>query len=323
MAPHLVTIVLCKECERNTISNCGLADVDDIISLDTEGPAALRRTLRWAEERSHWRQMHHDSDSQLLASHCSNGSVITDQAGKIRWVNNGFTEITGYTLEDVIGQTPGSVLQGPDTDQATVDSIRNALKKQEGISTEILNYRKNGKAFWMRIEIQPMFNQNGQLTGYIAVESDNTENHIAQRKLKHSSSEPLTAITDSIPAAVFQISLPRDGTLWFNHISKGVASLLGHRAEELIGRPLHNLSSRIHPEDAFPVRASIDRARTCQDEWKCQFRVVLPGRGVRTVIGRAVPISLGGVVHLNGILYQVSPDQKPEEIPFQPAPLST
>ena len=63
-------------------------------------------------------------------------------------------------------------------------------------------------------------------------------------------------------------------------MSKGVATLLGHRAEDLIDRPLHNLGSHIHPEDAFPLRASLDRARTGKQDWQFAFRVLLPGKAL-------------------------------------------
>lgn len=65
----------------------------------------------------------HDADLSTLAqifARTPNGVVITDATGRVEWVNDAFTRISGYSLPEVVGRTPGSVLQGPETDAATV-----------------------------------------------------------------------------------------------------------------------------------------------------------------------------------------------------------
>ena len=63
----------------------------------------------------------------LVADHTHNAVVITDAAGRIVWVNPGFTRITGYDPAEVLGRTPGSFLQGPGTDPDTVAAVTQAL----------------------------------------------------------------------------------------------------------------------------------------------------------------------------------------------------
>ena len=102
LAPHALNIVICQEREYNTVFNCCLADVDDIVPIDTHGEAALHRTLRLAEERRKWRVQSADNNRQILASHRRRkGSLITDAQGYIRWINRGFSDITGYRLDEV------------------------------------------------------------------------------------------------------------------------------------------------------------------------------------------------------------------------------
>lgn len=108
----------------------------------------------------------------LVAKHTDNGVVITDANGLTEWVNEGFTRITGFTLEEARGQKPGDLLQGADTDQATVEHMREQLAAGEGFNVEILNYGKTGKPYWLAIEARPLKDEQGQLTGFMAIERD-------------------------------------------------------------------------------------------------------------------------------------------------------
>ena len=65
----------------------------------------------------------------LVASKTSNGVTISDPWGKVEWVNKGFTRITGYTLNEVLGKNPGELLNGSDTDDDTLKYIREQIKK--------------------------------------------------------------------------------------------------------------------------------------------------------------------------------------------------
>ena len=110
----------------------------------------------------------------LVASRTDNAVIITDGAGRIEWVNDGFTRICGYTLAEVVGRKPGAILQGPATDPATVRRIRDRLAVGEGFDEEIYNYGKSGRGYWLAISVQPIRDEAGVLTNFIAIESDIT-----------------------------------------------------------------------------------------------------------------------------------------------------
>lgn len=109
-----------------------------------------------------------------VAEETVNGVIITDPAGKINWVNKGFTRISGYELNEVIGRTPGSVLQGKETDKQSVTQIQKSLKGQEGFESELLNYHKNGTPYWIKINCEPLF-EDDRHVGYMAIETDITD----------------------------------------------------------------------------------------------------------------------------------------------------
>jgi len=80
----------------------------------------------------------------LVANKTSNSVIIADKEGRIEWVNEGFYRMTGYSFEEVMGKKPGAVLQGPHTDQPTVQRIRQAIHNEVPFYEELLNYSKKG-----------------------------------------------------------------------------------------------------------------------------------------------------------------------------------
>jgi len=107
-----------------------------------------------------------------VAERTSNAVIITDRAGRIEWVNKGFTVLTEWQPEEVLGRSPGEVLQGPETDPATVARIRREIAERRAVDEEIVNYSKSGRLYWVRLDIQPVLDASGAVTHYVAVQTD-------------------------------------------------------------------------------------------------------------------------------------------------------
>ncbi|WP_231503165.1 SpoIIE family protein phosphatase [Blastococcus sp. URHD0036] len=90
------------------------------------------------------------------------------------WVNPSFTRITGYSYDEAVGRNC-RFLQGPATDPAAVDEIRAALAERRTLTTTLLNYRKDGTAFWNQLSISPVFDGEGELVSFVGVQTDVTE----------------------------------------------------------------------------------------------------------------------------------------------------
>jgi len=119
----------------------------------------------------------------MVAARTEDGVVITDARGRIEWVNRAFTQITGYDLDALRGKTPGGVLQGPDTDPATVQRIRDKLANKQGFRETLLNYRADGEPYWVQVEVQPLVDDDGGVVNFMAIERDVTEDLEQQAKL--------------------------------------------------------------------------------------------------------------------------------------------
>ncbi|ALW86774.1 hypothetical protein AUC43_17830 [Hymenobacter sedentarius] len=105
----------------------------------------------------------------LVAQGTDNGVVITDAQGRTEWVNAAFTRHTGYALAEMLGQRPGAMLQGPETDPAMVQRIRERMKRRKPFSVTILNYKKSGQKLWLAMDITPIYNDADELTQFVAL----------------------------------------------------------------------------------------------------------------------------------------------------------
>lgn len=105
---------------------------------------------------------------------------------KIVYVNKAFEALTGYTAEEVIGETP-RILQGTLTDPDTKSRIRKAIKRHEPITETLLNYSSKGHPYWVEMSILPLQNRYGEVTHFAAIERDISERifHIDQLKSRN------------------------------------------------------------------------------------------------------------------------------------------
>lgn len=127
-----------------------------------------------------------DQEAQLkllsmVASQTSNFVLITDDEGRLEWVNASFENFTGYTLNEIQGKRPGSFLQGPDTDPEVKAYMSGKIRRQEAFTCELLNYTKRGEPFWVQVNAQPIYGLTGKVEKYFAI----LRNITAHKQLVH------------------------------------------------------------------------------------------------------------------------------------------
>ncbi|MCX7300635.1 MAG: PAS domain S-box protein [Rhodobacterales bacterium] len=128
-----------------------------------------------------------------VARRTSNLVVVTDTQSRIEWVNAAFERSTGFTMAEVIGRVPGHFLQNDHTDPATVAKIRKAIAKGEEVQVEILNETKEGREYWLSVDIQPLHDPDGALRGFMAIQTDITERRLQEEILRLTSREAIEA----------------------------------------------------------------------------------------------------------------------------------
>jgi PAS domain S-box-containing protein len=148
------------------------------------------------------------------------------------YVNDGFLEVTGYGREEAIGRNC-RFLQGPETDDSTVDRIREALEAEERVSVEILNYRKSGEPFWNDLDIMPVEDDAGEVTHFLGFQSD-----ITDRRRRTAELERYEQVLESIDDPVVVLDAHRRIEL----INAAAARLFDH-AEPSVGTRVTRLFS--------------------------------------------------------------------------------
>ena len=221
----------------------------------------------------------------LVASRTSNAVILTDAAGRIEWVNEGFGRITGYELAEVRGRTPGSFLQGAETDPATVELMRQGMRSGTGFSVEVRNYGKSGQPYWLAIEVQPLRADDGRPTGFMAIESDITARRQAEQQLA-ASEQRLGAITAQAPGAFFQFEVSPEGRRSFPFLSAGFKDLFGRDPAEAMAKSALVFTA-VHPEDGPQIKAGIGEAVRAGTDWNATFRIVTPAGVERWVNARS------------------------------------
>lgn len=162
----------------------------------------------------------------LVADNTDNSVIITDKEGLIEYVNSGFENMTGYKLDEIRGRKPGEFLQGPETNQETKKKISQLLKEQKPIYEEILNYTKDGSAYWVSLAINPVRDEKGGLKNYIAVQADIT----ATKKSALDAKYKLEAIGRANAVMEFDTK----GIIL--DVNQNYLDIIGYDKEELIGK---------------------------------------------------------------------------------------
>jgi PAS domain S-box-containing protein len=223
----------------------------------------------------------------LVAKHTTNGVVITDNNKKIIWVNKSFEKLTGYTLEDVKGQTP-KLFQFEKTNPDTIARINKQLAENKIVNEEILNRAKDGSEYWLSLNIVPILNNANKLQGYIAVEIDITEKKNSEDLIKKSE-ENLRQILNNSSEMIHTMDL-QGNLIWANNswLSKIEVSLEG-----IIGKPLWQFLSEETMEEFNEVFPKVIRGERI-DSLDCVF-VSVSGKEIK-LKGKSIPIIENGII---------------------------
>jgi PAS domain S-box-containing protein len=123
-----------------------------------------------------------------------------DPNNPIIYANDAFEVVTGYSEAEIADQNC-RILQGPETDPADARRLREGIAAGRPVTTEILNYRRDGSPFWNRVSVTPIEDEEGQITHYLGFQQDITDRKrserligLLNRVLRHNLRNELTVI---------------------------------------------------------------------------------------------------------------------------------
>ena len=110
--------------------------------------------------------------------------MITDPAGAIEYVNPKFVEVTGYTVEEALGQNP-RVLNSGDQPKEFYQALWQTISAGNDWHGEFCNKKKNGDIYWESASISPIRDSQGQIVHFVAIKEDITERKQSELSLIH------------------------------------------------------------------------------------------------------------------------------------------
>ncbi|WP_115718880.1 PAS domain S-box protein [Gallaecimonas mangrovi] len=119
----------------------------------------------------------------LVVSQTGSGAMICDKERRVEWLNTAFERITGYGLDDLIGQRPGDFLAGKATDANTLHEVYRSMEKRQYFHGDILNYRKDGSPVWLNMSITPIYHEMHH-DGFVIIVYDASTRRASEERLR-------------------------------------------------------------------------------------------------------------------------------------------
>jgi len=260
---------------------------------------------------------HNPIEDQLQKYKCAveqnpTSIMITDTNGVIEYVNPMFTEITGYSFNEAVGQTP-RLLKSGQTSAEEYATLWKTIKSGESWHGKFYNRKKNGDLYWETISISPVSSPQGVITHFVAIKEDVTYRTLVEETLEKER-RLLRAVVDNIPDQIFVHD--RDCRFVLNNLSD--ARVLGvNDPSQLVGKSDMDfyppeLASRYQANDRLVMET--DQPLIVEEEPS-----VTAGGQKRWVSAIKVPFhdNQGQVVGLVGIAHDVTNRKLAEEELFR------
>ncbi len=237
-------------------------------AIDCGLTAEVRYRIIWPDNSLHWRctigRVLHDeagsptrilglgmdidsdkaTDDQLLLQAAAleaaaNSIVITDKQGKILWTNSAFSQLTGYSAEEVLGKNP-RILSSGTHDSAFYKNMWSEICTGKTWQGEVTNRRKDGSLYTEEMTITPVRIGGDQITNYIAIKQDISSRKTSEAQLRRAE-EKYRRIFEDSPIGIFQVT-PEGKPISINGT---LAGMHGYDSPEKLMAEVSNVGSQL------------------------------------------------------------------------------
>jgi PAS domain S-box-containing protein len=179
--------------------------------------------------------------------------IITDIRGIILWANSSFSDISGYSLSEVIGKSSGELLRSGKQDKAFYDKLWSSVLSGKIWTGELINKRKDGQLYAEEQTITPVLDQNGNVSHFISIKIDITSRKEMEKALRESEARWNFALEGS-GDGVWDWNALTDEVFF----SKQWKEMFGYSDGE-IGNTLSEWDKRVHPDDKAQCYADLEK----------------------------------------------------------------
>jgi hypothetical protein len=227
--------------------------------------------------------------------------MITNIQGNIEYVNPKFTQLTGYSSQEVMGRNPRILKSGMQPPEVYEELWKTILSGHEWRG-EFANKKKNGEIYWESASIVPIRNSRGAITHFLAVKEDVTEGKRAEQALQ-SSEEKFRQLAENIHE-VFWMRPAAGGPVLY--ISPAYEQIWGRTCESLYQNPTSWLEA-IHPDDLEQVQRLYGR-QLQGEPLDSVFRIRTPDGKEKWISDRAFPVldPSGQLIRIAGVAEDIT-----------------
>lgn len=201
--------------------------------------------------------------------------IITDGDGHVEYANPRLTELTGYTLDEVRGQTP-RIFKSGHTPPEIYEQMWATIKSGQLWKGQLLNRKKDGTLFWEDTHISPVIDHAGVIQHFVAVKEDITVRKHQERALKESEERFRTTFEQ---AAVGIAHISQDGH--FLYINQKLCDMVGYTRDEMLSMRFQDIT---HPADLADDLALVEQMLSGQIEtYKLDKRYICRDSSVQWV----------------------------------------
>ena len=263
-------------------------------------------------ERKRAEQGRHESEERVrlqsaALTSVANAIVITDMRGTIQWVNPAFTKLTGYQLEEAVGQNP-RILKSGQQDESFYQHLWKTILAGDVWAGELTNRMKDGQQYTEEMTIAPVRSLTGEVTHFVCVKQNVTERKRIEAALRQSE-EQFRDLAETIPEVFFVLTLD---PMRITYISPAYDTIWGRSRQALYEDPGLWIAA-IHQDDRERI-ATLYGHSLQGNQIDMEFRVVRPDGSIRDIHARAFPVldSAGKPIRIVGLAEDITARKQAE-----------
>ena len=230
---------------------------------------------------------------------------ITDLSGSIVYANDKFCEISGYTRDELLGQTHRLINSGVQT-RAFFTHLWQSILAGQVWHGEICNRSKGGVLYWLQATIVPLPDEYGAPEQFIAIRTDITARKQMQAAIV-ATERQVRRITNAVPGVVYQCEIDQHG-IRFSFVSERLAEIRGLDRDALLADGSLAFAQLVD-QDRQRCIAAVQQAAARRERWHDDYRIRLPDgslRWIRSEINPEPELAPSGATIYTGIWQDVT-----------------
>jgi diguanylate cyclase (GGDEF)-like protein/PAS domain S-box-containing protein len=239
----------------------------------------------------------------------ANGIVITDPKGIVIWINKAITELTGYSKEELVGNSTRIFKSGMH-DRAFYYELWRTISKGETWRGDIINRRKDGCLYHEDMTITPVVAENGEIKNYIAIKQDITQYRQMVEALRESE-ERFRQLINSVNAHFYVSEYTPEKDFINIYVSENIEKLTGYPRYKFL-QDWTFWHQIIHPDDKELTQLNIEKLKK-GESGEIEYRIVDAFGKVKWVTDNiSVVLDMEGPLHLYATITDINTKKENE-----------